>query len=120
MRSTQTLLLAWLAAACGGGDPTASPADAGAVPDAPGPDAAPPLTGVVDLRADVDRDGVVELDDPGDDEGEDGWSATRGAIFLANIDDDAGRCPPEMYPAVTPDEVLAACNDAQDEVVDGD
>lgn len=42
---------------------------------------------VIDLAADVDRDGVVS---PGgaDEVGEDGWDETRGAIFLPNLDDD--------------------------------
>jgi protein-arginine deiminase len=96
-------------AACGGG--SAGPPDAGR-PDAGLPDAPPadPLAGaIVELRADVNKDGVV---DEGD--GAAGW-----AVVLANLDDDTGRCPAEMYPAVTPDDVLAGCHDAADEVVNG-
>jgi protein-arginine deiminase len=78
-----------------------------------------PLTGSIDLRADVDRDGVVSIDGSDDDDGEEGWSAARGAVFLANLDDDEERCPEEMFPAVTPDVTLAACHDAADEVVNG-
>src|SRR5688572_17849546 len=100
-----------LLAACGTAATEPRP-DAAAPPDAR-PDAGdPPLVDpIVNLRADVDRDGVLGA---GDDEGE-GW-----AVFLANLDDDQERCPEEMYPAQTPDDTLAACGDAQDTVVNGD
>jgi protein-arginine deiminase len=42
----------------------------------------------VDLIADVNRDGVVAPGNADDDEGEDGWNESRGAIFLPNLDDD--------------------------------
>ncbi|AKT38609.1 protein-arginine deiminase family protein [Chondromyces crocatus] len=71
---------------------------------------------IVDLRADVNRDGVVDLNDPDDDVNEDTWDAARGAIFLANIDDDRGSCPKGQSVS---DSQLAACNDAADEVVNG-
>jgi protein-arginine deiminase len=121
MRST--LLLGGFLVACGSGGgeplvPDARPAADARLPDAP-PDDPELQDPIVDLRADVDRDGVVEIDGD-DDEGEEGWSAARGAIFLANLDDDAGRCPREMFPVVTPDDQLAACGDAFDEVVNGD
>jgi protein-arginine deiminase len=62
---------ALLAAACGG--------EAG-----PGsPDAGP----VVSLLVDTNRDGVLTA---GDVDGEDGWTAERGAVFVANVDDDDG------------------------------
>lgn len=73
-----------------------------------------------ELRADVDRDGMVT---PADERGEDSWSARRGAIFLANVDDDERRCvvdPAELEeagPAV--DQKLAACNDSGDERING-
>ncbi len=70
---------------------------------------------VVDLRADTNRDGVVDLSDPADDSGEDTWDASHGAVFLANIDDDEGTCPTQNQ---TNDQ-LAACNDAADEAVNG-
>ncbi len=107
--------------ACGSSSEQPSPPDAAVAPDGRPifVDAAPVVDPVVDLRADVNRDGVVDLDDPGDDEGEEGWSATAGAIFLANIDDDLERCPEEMFPALTPDEQLAACHDGLDEEVNG-
>jgi protein-arginine deiminase len=70
--------------------------------------------GPVDLRADNDRNGLVELDAPSEDEGEDAWDASHGAIFLANIDDDLEACPDS-----TSDVELPKCNDAADDVVNG-
>lgn len=72
----------------------------------------------VDLRADTNRSGVIELDDPTEDEGEDAFTESRGAVFLANIDDDTGRC--RMAAASSNDRLIANCNDATDEVVNGD
>ncbi|WP_426744984.1 protein-arginine deiminase family protein [Myxococcus faecalis] len=71
----------------------------------------------VDLLADVNRDGVV---DERDEAGEETWSAERGAIFLANIDDDQKACP--FSPSFTQlsDEQLAGCNDSQDTEVNGE
>ena len=74
----------------------------------------PCSTSLADLRADVNRDGLVDLADPDEDEGEEAWSASRGATFLANIDDDDGSCP-----TTGSDEELAACHDASNEEVDG-
>ncbi|WP_164002232.1 protein-arginine deiminase family protein [Pyxidicoccus caerfyrddinensis] len=76
-----------------------------------------PFTPVVDLRADVNRDGVVDL---ADDEGEDSWRAERGAIFLANIDDDEGICPFSLSPRTLGDDQLSVCNDARDAEVNGE
>jgi len=70
----------------------------------------------VDLRVDNNRDGLVELDNPADDLDEDTWNATHGAVFLANIDDDQKTCPA----IVASDAQLASCNDAADEIVNGD
>jgi protein-arginine deiminase len=69
---------------------------------------------VPDLRADADRDGTVSTA-PGadDDRGEDRWSTTWGAVFLPNIDDDAGRCPRSG------DAASRACSDATDRIVNG-
>ncbi|EYF00959.1 protein-arginine deiminase family protein [Chondromyces apiculatus] len=75
------------------------------------------VSGGVDLRADVNRDGTVDLDDPADDTDEDTWDASHGAIFLANIDDDLQTCPTA---ASVSNADLAACNDAADEVVNGE
>lgn len=80
--------------------------------------AAEPLR--VDLRADVNRDGRVDLTDGTDTAGEDTWSVARGAVFLPNIDDDSKRCP-TTGPGGRPlsDAKLAACNDASDKKVNG-
>jgi protein-arginine deiminase len=71
-------------------------------------------TPVADLRADNNRDGVVDVQGEADDQAEDTWDATHGAVFLANIDDDQKACPTSGT-----DAELAACNDAADEVVNG-
>lgn len=68
-----------------------------------------------DLRADTNRDGKIDLGDANDDIGEDQWDAKHGAVFLANIDDDEQRCPTNGT-----DVDLPKCNDAADEVVNGD
>ncbi|MBI2388114.1 MAG: protein-arginine deiminase [Deltaproteobacteria bacterium] len=70
----------------------------------------------VDLRADNNRNGTVDLDDPTEDEGEDGWDGRHGAILLANIDDDQRACPTTGLTDVD----LPSCNDAANDVVDGD
>lgn len=73
-----------------------------------------------DLRADVDRDGLVTR---ADENGEDTWSAQRGTLFLANVDDDERRCtvdPAELEDAGSAvDQKLAACNDSADERING-
>lgn len=76
---------------------------------------APTCVPVADLRADTNRSGSVEMDDPTEDTGEDDWTAEHGAVLVANIDDDESRCPTSGK-----DAELAACNDAADEVVNGD
>ncbi|MYR63660.1 hypothetical protein GTY54_48165 [Streptomyces sp. SID625] len=78
------------------------------------PTAAAGPAGLPDLRADVDRDGIVSTAaGAGDEQGETWWSRDRGAVFLPNIDDDARRCPRTDTPATF------VCNDAADEVVNG-
>jgi protein-arginine deiminase len=99
------LLAGLLSAGCG------SSADHG------GSNATPPA--VVDLRADVNRNGTVDLSDPTEDQNEDTWDAKHGAIFLANIDDDQGRCPKEDSDGTLSDVQLPQCNDAADDVVNG-
>src|SRR5690606_12369798 len=69
-------------------------------------------TPVVDLRADSNRDGEVRFDESDANKTE--WNATVGAVFLANIDDDAQRCPRTFD-----DAKIALCNDAADDVVNG-
>ncbi|MCX7445568.1 protein-arginine deiminase family protein [Corynebacterium sp. P7003] len=77
---------------------------------APAP-TAPPLATIV---GDTDRDGRVT---DADLDNRDRASFEAGAIFLANLDDDASRC---VYKAGTPRAELAACNDAADEIVNGE
>ncbi|WP_290111348.1 protein-arginine deiminase domain-containing protein [Streptomyces ficellus] len=74
----------------------------------------------VDLRADVNRDGRVDVTGATDTAGEDRWSTARGAVFLPNIDDDTKRCAVKG-PGGKPlsDAALAACNDASDAVING-
>ncbi|MFD5157118.1 protein-arginine deiminase domain-containing protein [Streptomyces hawaiiensis] len=76
--------------------------------------------GRADLRADVNRDGRVDVTGGSDNNGEDGWSIGRGAVYLPNIDDDAKRCP-VTGPGGEPlsDAELAACNDGSDTKVNG-
>ena len=45
-----------------------------------------PAGGTVDLDVDTDRNGVI--DNTADEAGEEAWSATRGAVYYWNIDDD--------------------------------
>ncbi|MBB5937742.1 protein-arginine deiminase [Streptomyces zagrosensis] len=73
-----------------------------------------------DLRADVNRDGTVDVRGGTDTAGEDSWTTGRGAVFLPNIDDDSRRCPTKG-PGGKPlnDRQLAACNDAADTKVNG-
>ncbi|RJQ70521.1 hypothetical protein D5S17_29195 [Pseudonocardiaceae bacterium YIM PH 21723] len=67
------------------------------------------------LLADSNRDGVADFRDAG---------SRQDAIFLPNLDDSARRCVPteaDLYgPAPAADVRMAACNDAADEVVNGD
>ncbi|MEZ4460920.1 MAG: protein-arginine deiminase family protein [bacterium] len=68
----------------------------------------------LDLRADTNRDGVVSLTDPSDDDGEDLWGADHGAVFLANMDDDDSSCARSGS-----DASLAQCYDGNDDKLDG-
>jgi len=72
-------------------------------------------TVIVDLRADVNRNGTIDLADPTEDQGEDTWDKDHGAIFLANIDDDEKACPTTGKT----DAQYAACNDAADDKING-
>jgi protein-arginine deiminase len=69
---------------------------------------------VVDLRADVNRNGTIDMADPTEDASEATWSASAGAIFLANIDDDDLSCS-----TTGTDSQLASCNDATNNTIDG-
>ena len=89
-------------ASCGGDDsddPVTQAPPAPTTPPAPPP---PPPT-VIDIVVDANRDGVVNPDDPADQDGENEWNEKTGASFLANLDDDDDN----------------AVRDADDEVVNG-
>ncbi len=73
-----------------------------------------------DLRADVNRDGIVHAGPDSvifdDKAGQSMWTFKRGAIVLPNVDDDAGRCnntvPLEQIS-------VATCNDSTDNQING-
>ena len=70
-----------------------------------------------DIRADSNRDGIVDI--VGDDDIKDKlkWSNDAGAIFLANIGDTGRRCSKlALSGSPLSDESLAACNDASDDL----
>ncbi|MFD5231844.1 protein-arginine deiminase domain-containing protein [Streptomyces qaidamensis] len=96
-------------------------AAAGSVLAGPAGSAFAAETGVrADLRADVNRDGRVDVTGGSDKTGEDTWTVDRGAVFLPNIDDDSKRCPataPDGEPLT--DAKLAACNDGSDTKING-
>jgi protein-arginine deiminase len=73
-----------------------------------------PATPTARLLVDANRDGLADDTDAGLDRAS--WNERLGAVFLANIDDDSLRCPK----TATTDDALAACNDAADEVVNGE
>ncbi|MCX7543323.1 protein-arginine deiminase family protein [Corynebacterium sp. P5848] len=75
------------------------------------PPTAPPLATIV---GDTNRDGRIT---DADHAGRTTANVNEGAIFLANIDDDSGRC---TFSPDTPRAELAACNDAADDVVNGE
>lgn len=80
-----------------------------------------PGTPPIDLRADVNRNGVVDLDAANEDDGEATWDSTHGAIFFANVDDDSARCKgTDAAGRPLPDATLPDCNDATDELINGD
>lgn len=73
-------------ASCGGddnGDPVTQAPPASTTPPPP-----PPPPTVIDIVVDANRDGVVNPDDPADQDGENEWNEKTGASFLANLDDD--------------------------------
>lgn len=70
----------------------------------------------IDLIVDNNRSGALELDDPSEDENEELWSASNGAVFLANIDDDQDTC----VEGNISDYELPTCHDAADEVLNGE
>lgn len=69
---------------------------------------------IVDLRADNNRNGIVELSSSSEDANEHTWNSSHGAVFLANLDDDQNACPTSGS-----DSALASCDDASDGYVNG-
>ncbi|RDW63040.1 protein-arginine deiminase domain-containing protein [Aspergillus mulundensis] len=66
-----------------------------------------------DIRADTNRDGLVDIDGDSDVDAKAIWTDTRGAIFLPNVGDKYRRCPREDLAGIPlSDSELAACNDA--------
>ncbi|KAI4955872.1 hypothetical protein J4E91_000081 [Alternaria rosae] len=74
-----------------------------------------------DIRADTNRDGIVDITDAEDCEDCDGkteWTADSGAIFLPNIGDTNKRCSNALLKGLSvSNEQLDACNDASDNVM---
>ena len=74
----------------------------------------------LDLRVDTDRDGQLT---PADDTpAEDAATTGAGALLLANLDDDSGRCADDLERRTRNRLKLAdltACTDASDDVVNG-
>lgn len=100
-----------LAGPAGAPGAAAAPAEASAA-------TSPGATGRwADLRVDANRDGRVDLTGTSD-AAKRTATLQRGAIYLANLDDDAGRCPHTRSRRITPAQI-AACSDASDQVVNG-
>ncbi|GAC1351405.1 MAG: hypothetical protein NVSMB1_04130 [Polyangiales bacterium] len=133
------IALSALGLSCGGNknddSPTAPPRDGGVgdvqqqeveevgqeQPEAETPAVQELPAAVVDLRADSNRDGLVDLDGTTDSVGKDTWDAKHGAVFLANIDDDLVACPKVDATGLALSDIeLPKCNDAADEVINGD
>ena len=73
-----------------------------------------------DIRADVNRDGLIDLTNnsgkQADKQGQSHWSLQRGALVLANLDDDAKRC---KEAALIKGLSVTACNDSKDTIING-
>lgn len=79
-----------------------------------------PLLLQADLRADVNRDGIVYTGPASimfdDKTGQATWTYKRGAIVLPNLDDDGGRCKA----SVPLEEIsVTTCNDSKDNIING-
>ncbi|RCI07489.1 hypothetical protein L249_4532 [Ophiocordyceps polyrhachis-furcata BCC 54312] len=66
-----------------------------------------------DIRADTNRDGVVDVSASSDSYNKSCWTQQRGAIFLPNIGDKTRRCPTrDAKGKRLSDEEYGSCNDA--------
>ncbi|KAL1852154.1 hypothetical protein Plec18167_005967 [Paecilomyces lecythidis] len=66
-----------------------------------------------DIRADTNRDGVVDMEGSSDSGNKVLWTSDRGAIFLPNVGDKTRRCPrTDLNGLPLSNEELAPCNDA--------
>ncbi len=86
-RSAGALVFAVFLAGVGCQKPQGSPGDA----SKPKPGAPPE----VDLVVDANRDGQLDLSGTSDEAGKNGFTATTGAVVLANLDDDDGDGKPD-------------------------
>ncbi|KAF4986281.1 hypothetical protein FDECE_16031 [Fusarium decemcellulare] len=82
--------------------------------------AIPPLVQALraDIRADTNRDGLVDLTGDSDVAEKGIWTEERGALFLANIADTDRRCSIQALsgPALE-DDFFDRCNDASDDIL---
>lgn len=70
-----------------------------------------------DIRADSNRDGIVDIKTDSDLNDKMEWSDEAGALFLANIGDTDRRCSiVALSGPPLSDEALAACHDASDDI----
>ncbi|QCW49523.1 hypothetical protein FE634_02235 [Nocardioides dongxiaopingii] len=92
---------------------------AGLAVTAVGPSSATAVSDTPLVLADTNRDGAITTADAA---GRGTWTKQRGALFLANLDDDQQTCPVIGADGTTQltDVQLASCNDAADDVVNGD
>lgn len=69
-----------------------------------------------DIRADTNRDGIVDIDGDSDNINKTTWTESHGAIFLANIGDSGKRCSKLAAKEDLGFKVLSACNDASGDI----
>lgn len=80
-----------------------------------------PLAPNVKLLADANRNGTLDWDDPTETTDKMTWNASRGAVMLANIDDDQRACVVRAPTGgLLDDTLLDDCNDAADTIVNGE
>lgn len=112
LRRTKPLLALTAALAVAGGA-TLAPLTGAAAPS-PGT----PAASWADLRVDANRDGAV--DTKGTTNADDQVASVgRGAVFLANVDDDSRRCQLKKGKDFFPLAKLVACHDGADTIVNG-